>query len=92
MYITDLSFLFFKIRWLDKAAIIISQSDILPNGTAKNPWMLCDIQQVEETKCVLRTLPIWTTTFIYHMAFAQITIYIILQALQSNRQIGRAHV
>ncbi|KAL2484773.1 Protein NRT1/PTR FAMILY 5.5 [Abeliophyllum distichum] len=42
------------LRWLDKAAII------LPNESQEeNNWKLCTVTQVEETKLVIRTIPMF---------------------------------
>ncbi|KAH9295085.1 hypothetical protein KI387_038673, partial [Taxus chinensis] len=49
-----------QLRFLNKAAIKTSQE----GQTNPNPWRLCTVQQVEELKSVLKTLPIWSTGII----------------------------
>ncbi|KAL2515955.1 Protein NRT1/PTR FAMILY 2.11 [Forsythia ovata] len=76
-----------QFRFLDKAAILIEDDKINPDGSAANPWMLCSMQQVEETKCVLRVIPVSLTAILYHIGAQQQ--YIVFQALQSNRHLGK---
>ena len=45
------------------------------------------MQQVEETKCILRVLPVWVTCIVYYVAFAQTNTYVVLQATQSDRHL-----
>ncbi|XP_008807861.3 protein NRT1/ PTR FAMILY 2.11-like [Phoenix dactylifera] len=78
-----------QFNFLDKASIVSHTDEVGPNGFASNPWRLCSIQQVEEVKCVLRVIPIWSTAIIYYVAFSQQSTYIILQALQSDRHLWR---
>ncbi|KAJ4769431.1 Protein NRT1/ PTR FAMILY 2.11 [Rhynchospora pubera] len=77
-----------QFRFLDKAAIVTSSDEIKPNGFPVDPWKLCSIQQVEEVKCLLRIIPIWTTGIIYYLAVVQQSTYVILAALQSDRHLG----
>uniref|UniRef100_A0A0E0LI22 Nitrate transporter n=1 Tax=Oryza punctata TaxID=4537 RepID=A0A0E0LI22_ORYPU len=80
-----------QFRFLDKAAIVVdAKSEIGADGHPKNPWRLCSLQQVEETKCILRILPVWLTCIVYYVAFAQTNTYVILQATQSDRHLGGA--
>lgn len=71
---------------MDKAAIITSEDKIEADGSAANPWNLCTMQQVEETKCVFRVIPISLTAIFYHIGVQQQ--YIVFQALQSDRYLG----
>ncbi|KAL5740113.1 hypothetical protein ACOSQ2_029293 [Xanthoceras sorbifolium] len=78
-----------QFRFLDKSAIIITADRINSDGSATNPWKLCSIQQVEEVKCIIRVIPIWVSSIIYHLATVQQQqTYTILQALQSDRHLG----
>ncbi|KAF0908858.1 hypothetical protein E2562_028739 [Oryza meyeriana var. granulata] len=78
-----------QFRFLDKAAVMVAKSEVDANGRPKNPWRLCSLQQVEETKCILRILPVWLTCIVYYVSFAQTNTYVILQATQSDRHLGR---
>lgn len=47
------------------------------------------MQQVEEVKCLIRVVPIWTTATIYYIAMTQLQTFSVFQALQSDRRFGR---
>lgn len=78
-----------QFRFLEKAAIITPDDQIKPDGSAVNSWKLCTLQQVEEMKCVLRVLPIWVSAIIYHVPIVQMHTYVVFQALQSDRHLGK---
>ncbi|XVE83828.1 hypothetical protein DITRI_Ditri16bG0118800 [Diplodiscus trichospermus] len=77
-----------QFRFLDKSAIITTEDQINPDGSAVNPWKLCSIQQVEEVKCLVRVMPIWASSIIFLTALVQQDIYGVFQALQSDRRLG----
>ncbi|KAJ6949570.1 protein NRT1/ PTR FAMILY 2.11-like [Populus alba x Populus x berolinensis] len=77
-----------QFRCLDKATIITDENQINLEGTATNPWKLCSIQQVEEVKCLLRIIPIWSTSILYHIPLLQQQTYAVFQALQMDRRLG----
>ncbi|KAL6647328.1 hypothetical protein ACP70R_014765 [Stipagrostis hirtigluma subsp. patula] len=80
-----------QFRFLDKAAVVVSKSEVddaAAGGRPRDPWRLCSLQQVEETKCILRVLPVWATCIVYYVAFAQTNTYVVLQAQQSDRRVG----
>ncbi|KAK6920807.1 Proton-dependent oligopeptide transporter family [Dillenia turbinata] len=81
-----------QFRFLNKAAIITAEDQINPDGSAANPWRLCSMQQVEETKCILRVLPIWASAILYYTAIVQQQTYATLQALQSNRKLAHTNL
>ncbi|KAG0468906.1 hypothetical protein HPP92_018234 [Vanilla planifolia] len=81
-----------QFRCLDGAAIVESTSEIKEEGTAANPWKLCSLQQVEEVKCLLRIAPIWSTGIIYYVGMAQQSTYVVLQAMQSDRRLGKLEI
>ncbi|CAN6203279.1 unnamed protein product [Urochloa humidicola] len=79
-----------QFRFLDKAAVVVSKSELASGGAAaaaRDPWRLCTVQEVEEAKCILRILPVWATCIVYYVAFAQTNTYVILQAAQSDRRV-----
>ena len=79
-----------QFRCLDKAAIVASQDEVRPGGAAPaDPWRLCSVQQVEEVKCLIRIVPVWSTGIIYYVAVVQQSTYVVLSALQSDRHLGR---
>ncbi|XP_009413298.2 protein NRT1/ PTR FAMILY 2.11 [Musa acuminata AAA Group] len=80
-----------QFRILDKAAIVTPEDEIKPDGFAANPWQLCTLQQVEQVKCIVRIIPVWSTGILYQLAATQQQTYVIFQALQSNRHLGRSN-
>lgn len=51
-----------KLRFLNKACLIVDPNhDICPDGSARNPWRLCTVEEVEELKALIRVLPIWSS-------------------------------
>ncbi|XP_026400812.1 protein NRT1/ PTR FAMILY 2.11-like isoform X1 [Papaver somniferum] len=77
-----------QFRIFDKAAIISDVDQIKADGTSANPWRLCSMQQVEELKCLIRVLPIWVSSAIFHITVTQQHSYAVYQALQSDRHLG----
>jgi len=78
-----------RFRFFDKAAVITNQSEIDNNGKSIDNWRLCSLQQVEELKSILTTLPIWLAGIICFLSMGQANSYGILQALQTNKAIGQ---
>ncbi|KAJ6421722.1 hypothetical protein OIU84_028998 [Salix udensis] len=77
-----------QFRYLDKAAIITDEGQINPDGSSTNPSKLCSIQQVEEVKCLMRIIPIWSTSILFHIPLLQQNTYAVFQALQMDRHLG----
>ncbi|RZC60725.1 hypothetical protein C5167_022495 [Papaver somniferum] len=77
-----------QFRFIDRAAIVTIEDQINEDGSPANPWRLCTMQQVEEVKCLVRVLPIWVSSAIFHIATTQQQIYVVYQALQSDRRLG----
>ncbi|XP_059630394.1 protein NRT1/ PTR FAMILY 5.2-like [Cornus florida] len=67
------------LRFLNKASVKTGSTD---------PWMLCPVTQVEETKQMLRMLPILVATFVPSTMIAQIHTLFIMQGTTLDRQIG----
>ncbi|KAL8518823.1 hypothetical protein ACS0TY_009972 [Phlomoides rotata] len=75
-----------KLRFFNKAALI-TEGEILSDGTNSNPWRLCSTQKVEETKCLFKVIPIWASGIICFTAMAQQGTFTVSQALQMNRHL-----
>lgn len=73
------------LRLMDKAATITQNDD---EQIGNNPWRLCTVTQVEETKCVLRMLPIWLCTICYSVVFTQMASLFVEQGDVMNSNIG----
>ncbi|XP_073111464.1 protein NRT1/ PTR FAMILY 5.2 isoform X1 [Elaeis guineensis] len=67
------------IRFLNKAAV---------KDGSDTPWTLCSVTQVEETKQIIRMLPILTAMFIPSTMIAQTNTLFIKQGTTLNRHIG----
>ncbi|CAN1346915.1 Protein NRT1/ PTR FAMILY 1.2 [Linum perenne] len=77
-----------NLRCLNRACLILNpEKDINPDdGTAKNPWTLCTVEEVEAVKSIVKVLPIWSTGFLFYLSLAQ-TPFMTLQAQIMNRHI-----
>ncbi|KAI3941258.1 hypothetical protein MKX01_029832 [Papaver californicum] len=73
-----------------EAAIVTVDDLINADGSAAN--RLCRIQQVEEVKCLVRVLPIWASTSVFHIPTTLLHTYAVFQALQSDRHLGKFQV
>lgn len=80
--------MFLMYRFLSKAAIITSEDEFNPDGSTKDPWKLCSIQQVEEVKCLIKVIPIWISGIMYYVSVVQQQNYVVFQALQSDKRLG----
>ncbi|KAL3359834.1 hypothetical protein AABB24_016367 [Solanum stoloniferum] len=67
------------LRFLNKACVKVDTT---------NPWMLCSVTQVEETKQMLRMIPILIATFIPSTMLAQINTLFVKQGTTLQRNIG----
>uniref|UniRef100_A0A2N9FSH3 Major facilitator superfamily (MFS) profile domain-containing protein n=1 Tax=Fagus sylvatica TaxID=28930 RepID=A0A2N9FSH3_FAGSY len=66
-------------RYLTKASVKTGST---------NPWMLCAVTQVEETKQMLRMIPILVATFVPSTMVAQINTLFIKQGTTLQRTVG----
>ncbi|XP_019437996.1 PREDICTED: protein NRT1/ PTR FAMILY 4.5-like [Lupinus angustifolius] len=69
-----------QFRFLDHAAITIKPT---PSG----PWNLCTVTQVEETKILIRMLPIIFSTMFMNTCLAQLQTFTIQQSTTMNNKI-----
>ncbi|CAN7053770.1 hypothetical protein IGI04_028556 [Brassica rapa subsp. trilocularis] len=76
-----------QFRFLDKAAVII-EGDLTPEGVPANKWRLCSIQEVEEVKCLIRIVPVWSAGIISLAAMSQQGTFTVSQALKMDRNMG----
>ncbi|KAL5781634.1 hypothetical protein ACOSP7_006663 [Xanthoceras sorbifolium] len=67
------------LRFLNKASVKTGSTD---------PWMLCSVTQVEETKQMLRMIPILIATFVPSTMVAQINTLFVKQGTTLDRHIG----
>lgn len=72
--------------FLDKAAIP-DNSTGLKDVNRRSQWKLCTVTQVEETKSVLRLLPIFASTIMTYCCLAQLQTFSIEQATTMDRKL-----
>ncbi|KAH0691847.1 hypothetical protein KY289_019205 [Solanum tuberosum] len=77
-----------KLRFLNKACIIKTPEDVMPNGVAANPWNLCTVEQVEELKALIRVMPLWSTGIMISINLSQSS-FPLLQAQSMNRHLTK---
>ncbi|KAH7843973.1 hypothetical protein Vadar_023020 [Vaccinium darrowii] len=71
------------LRFLNKACVQTGST---------TPWMLCSVTQVEETKQMLRMIPILMATFIPSTMIAQISTLFVKQGTTLQRKIGNFEI
>ncbi|CAH2066463.1 unnamed protein product [Thlaspi arvense] len=76
-----------QFRFLDKAAVIV-EGDLTSEGVPANNWRLCSIQEVEEVKCLIRIVPVWSAGIISLAAMSQQGTFTVSQALKMDRHMG----
>ncbi|KAL3530633.1 hypothetical protein ACH5RR_009955 [Cinchona calisaya] len=67
-------------KFLNHAALI-SQADIQSDGSIRQSWKLCTVQQVEDLKTLLRIAPIWATGIFLTTPMGMLSTLTVLQAL-----------
>ncbi|KAJ4963019.1 hypothetical protein NE237_022958 [Protea cynaroides] len=70
-----------QFKFLEKA--LASASD-----GSKKEWAVCNVNQVEDAKTVLRLVPIWTTCLGYAIVFSQPPTFFTKQGATMDRSIG----
>lgn len=76
-------------RFLDKAAIV-EGCDIQDSELQQISWKLATITMVEETKLVIRMIPIWFTSLIIGICLAEHATFFVKQSYAMNRKIGKS--
>ncbi|KAH9626448.1 hypothetical protein KSS87_004950 [Heliosperma pusillum] len=72
-----------SLRFLDKAAVMTESRD---------PWELCTVTQIEETKQMLKMIPILLITFVPSIMLAQVNTLFIKQGTTLDKRIGKFHI
>ncbi|KAL6318028.1 hypothetical protein AAG906_031089 [Vitis piasezkii] len=75
-----------QFRFLDRAAIVSTASGTSPSITPR-PWRMCTVTQVEETKILIRMLPIILSTFFMNTCLAQLQTFSIQQSTTMDRNL-----
>ncbi|KAJ8440016.1 hypothetical protein Cgig2_020504 [Carnegiea gigantea] len=81
-----------KLRFLNKACLIVDPNqDICPDGSARNPWRLCTVEEVEELKALIRVIPIWSSGIMMSINTSQSSFPLLLTN-SMDRHIGKFEV
>nr|XP_045090247.1 protein NRT1/ PTR FAMILY 2.13-like [Aegilops tauschii subsp. strangulata] len=75
------------LKFLNKGAIL-RDGDINDDGSARNSWELCSIQQIEEVKCLIRIVPICISGIVCFVALVQQYSSASFQALTMDCNLG----
>ncbi|KAL8130886.1 protein NRT1/ PTR FAMILY 4.5-like [Apium graveolens] len=76
-----------QFKFLDRAAIIRTA-----DSSNSGPWSICTMTQVEETKIVVRMLPIIGSTIFLNTCLAQLQTFTVQQANTLDRNVIGIHV
>ncbi|KAI3714248.1 hypothetical protein L1987_72845 [Smallanthus sonchifolius] len=76
-----------RFRYLNKAAIILD-GEINPDGSRVSSWNLASIQQIEETKCLVKVIPILVSGILCFTVVVQQGTFTVSQALKMDRHLG----
>ncbi|XP_040383338.1 protein NRT1/ PTR FAMILY 1.2-like [Oryza brachyantha] len=79
-----------RLRWLNRACALGDnpEKEVNPDdGSARDPWTLCTVQQVEDVKAAVRVLPIWSTGIMPGVVIGQ-QMFPVLQAKMMERRVG----
>ncbi|PIN10684.1 H+/oligopeptide symporter [Handroanthus impetiginosus] len=76
-----------QFKFLDRAAIVRTSQDASKSCTS-GPWTLCTVTQVEETKILVRMLPIILSTVFMNTCLAQLQTFTVQQSTTMDRKIG----
>ncbi|TMW84985.1 hypothetical protein EJD97_024013 [Solanum chilense] len=80
-----------QFKFLDRAAINRTDQEA-STSNAHGPWKLCTVTQVEETKIVIRMLPIILSTVFMNTCLAQLQTFTIQQSTTMDRNIHKFEV
>ncbi|XP_027070425.1 protein NRT1/ PTR FAMILY 2.7 [Coffea arabica] len=76
---------FFK--FLNRAALR-AEGETEPDGSTRQPWKLCTVQDVEDFKRIIKIFPLWSTGFFLSTPLVILGSLSVLQALAMDRHLG----
>jgi peptide/histidine transporter 3/4 len=74
-------------RFLDKACVKTNTG-----GEGDGPWSVCSAAKVEETKIVLRMLPLVFSSTVAHVSSSLLIAFTVQQGATTNTKLGKVHV
>ncbi|KAH9322869.1 hypothetical protein KI387_017508 [Taxus chinensis] len=78
-----------QFKFLDKAATLRDNFLETENNMKPNPWRLCSVTQVEETKILLRMLPVFASTIVMSTCLAQLQTFSVSQGITMDTSMGK---
>ncbi|CAM6097818.1 unnamed protein product [Calypogeia fissa] len=75
-------------RFLDRAAVIDEVDKNALVAGRPDPWRLCSVTQVEESKRLFQFLPVWITLAPVTLVFSQIPTFAVEQGQSLDRRLG----
>ncbi|GJV26509.1 NRT1/ PTR family 5.6-like protein [Tanacetum coccineum] len=76
-----------RLKFFDKACIV--KDNEIAEGKKPSPWKLTIVTQVEETKLIVNVIPVWLTSLLFGVCFAQGSTFFVKQSSTMNRNVGR---
>ncbi|XP_028761451.1 protein NRT1/ PTR FAMILY 3.1-like isoform X2 [Neltuma alba] len=76
-------------KWLDKAAIV-TEEEARDANAPPNLWRLATVHRVEELKCIIRMLPIWSAGILLVASSSHLHSFVILQARSMDRHLSHS--
>ncbi|KAG9144471.1 hypothetical protein Leryth_014514 [Lithospermum erythrorhizon] len=74
-------------RFFNNACIIEDPDrDLNPDGSASNPWRLCNVELVESLKSFIRVLPMWSSGIVFLVSLNSLS-FTVLQAQTMDRHV-----
>ncbi|BFI13309.1 hypothetical protein MPTK1_4g16240 [Marchantia polymorpha subsp. ruderalis] len=75
-----------NLKFLEKAAVL--REGEVATGEEPNPWRVANLQDVEDTKMLLRLLPILFSSFFYWTCSVQFSTFTVYQVATMDRRLG----
>lgn len=70
----------------------LNKACVRTEASSSSPWMLCTVTEVEETKQILRMIPILIATFVPSTMIAQVSTLFVKQGTTLKRNIGSFNI
>ncbi|KAJ6921455.1 hypothetical protein NC652_015381 [Populus alba x Populus x berolinensis] len=77
-----------QFRWFDKAAIVTNEDE--KDSKSPNLWRIATVHRIEELKCIVRMLPIWSAGILLVTASSHLHSFVIQQARSMDRHLSHS--
>ncbi|GLJ31723.1 hypothetical protein SUGI_0637830 [Cryptomeria japonica] len=78
-----------QFKFLDKAAILTDNLVESDKKIFASPWHLCSVTQVEETKVILRMIPVFASTIVMNTCLSQLQTFSVSQGVTMDTSMGK---